>query len=143
MAIQSFYLSIEISEKDKSTIMSTTNLKRYKKSFDLVYKNTLFIDNVTVDESWWHINAGLYDFFHSCEILYEFCQAIEIVKPNFIFYLLGQKYEFKFQSLMDFVQFVYPIIENDKKSFELCHGVLSICPNKFFSFKRKNRHFFK
>ena len=143
MAIQSFYISIKISEEDKSTFILTTNLKKYKKSDDLIYKDVLFIDNITIDESWWHINVGLYDFFHGCEILYEFCQAIGTVKPNFEFYFLGQKYEFVFQSLLDFIQFIYPKVENYKKNFEECYGVLSISPNKFFSFQRKNRRFFK
>ena len=143
MAVQSFYISVEISEKDKNTITSQINLKRYKKSNDLIYKDVLFVDNVTAGGSWWHINAGLYDFFRSCEILYEFCQVIEIIKPHFDFYLLGQKYEFKFQSLMDFVQFVYPKIKNKKKSFENSYGALSISPEKFFSFKRRNKRFFR
>jgi len=143
MAIQSFYISIEISEEEKNTIISKTNLKRYKKSDDLTYKDVLRIDNITIDESWWHINAGLYDFFHSCEILFEFCQEIEITKPNFTFYLLGEKYEFAFQSLMEFIVFIYPKIQNYKRNFEKCYGTLSVPPNKFFSFQRKNKRFFK
>ena len=142
MAIQSFYISIEISEEDKRTIISKTNLKRYKKSDDLVYKDVLFIDNVTVNESWWHINAGFYDFFHSCEMLYGFCQSIETVKPNFTFYLLGERYEFNFHSLLDFVLFIYPKIEKYKKGFEENYGILSIHPKKFFYFHKKNKHFF-
>ena len=43
MAIQSFYISIEISEEDKKTIISTTNLKRYKKSNDLISLTSLKI----------------------------------------------------------------------------------------------------
>ena len=143
MAIQSFYISVEISEEDKDTIISTSNLKRYKKSDNLTYKDVIFIDNICTGESWWHINVGLYDFFHSCEILYEFCQIIQITKPNFKFYLLGEKYEFEFQSLMDFIIFIYPKIENYKKNFEDCYGTLSILPNKFFSFEKKNKRFFK
>lgn len=143
MAIQSFYISIKISEKDKNSITSQTNLKRHKKSDDLIYKDVLLIDNITIGESWWHINAGLYDFFHSCEILYEFCQEINLTKPNFMFYLLGEQYEFNFQSLMDFIVFLYPKIENSKKNFEKCYGTLSISPNNFFSFQRKNKRFFK
>ena len=143
MAIQSFYISIEITKQEKSNIMSTANLKTYKKSGDLIYKDVLYIDNVIVNESWWHINAGLYDFFHSCEILYEFCQLIETVKPNFTFYLLGQKYEFSFQSLFDFIKFIYPKVEKYKKDFEDCYGVLSVCPCKFFSFRKKNKRIFK
>ncbi len=143
MAIQSFYISIKISEKDKNSIASQINLKRYKKSDDLIYKDVLFIDNITIGESWWHINAGLYDFFRSCEILYELCKKIELTKPNFTFYLLGKKYEFSFHSLMDFILFVYPKIENNKKNFENCYGTLSISPNNFFSFRRKNKRFIK
>ena len=143
MAIQSFYISIEISDEDKSTIMSTTNLKRYKKNDGLIYKDVLFIDNVTGDESWWHINAGLYDFFQTCEKLYEFCQAIETVKPNFTFYLLGKRYEFVFRTFLDFVFFIYPEIEEHKKIFEEQYGVLSICPKKFFPFYKKNKSLFR
>lgn len=143
MAIQAFYISIEISEKDKNAIISTTNLKRYKRSDNLIYKDVLYIDNVSANEGWWHINTGLYDFFHSCETLYEFCKVIENIKPNFTFYLLGEKYVFIFQTLLDFVLFIYPKVEKHKKAFEEYYGVLSIIPNKFFSFHRKNKHLFK
>ena len=143
MAIQSFYFSIQIDEEDKNIILSKAGVKKQKKENDLIYKDVLFIDNITTDESWWHINAGLYDFFHSCEILYEFCQMIESIKPKFLFCFLGEKYEFSFQSLLDFVSFVYPKVEKYKKNFEKCHGTLSIHPNKFFRFKRKNYRFFK
>lgn len=143
MAIQSFCISVELSEKDKSNIIATTNLKSYKKSNDLIYKDALYIDNVSANGSWWHINAGVYDFFHNCELLYGFCQAIEIIKPNFTFYLLGQKYEFAFQSLLDFVLFVYPKIEKHKKDFEDYYGVWSIHPKEFFLFYKKNRRLFK
>ena len=143
MAIQSFYISIKISENEKTSITAQTNLKRCKKSNDLTYKDVLLINNITNDEGWWHINAGLYDFFHNCETLYEFCQAIQITKPNFTFYLLGEKYEFSFQSLLDFILFIYPKIENYKKNFEKSYGILSIPPNKIFSFRRKNKRYFK
>lgn len=143
MAIQSFYISIKISENDKKSIISQTNLKRHKVSNDLIYKDVLLINDITDDEGWWHINVGLYDFFHNCETLFEFCQAIEITKPKFPFYLLGEKYEFFFQSLLDFIQFIYPKIESYKKNFEKCYGTLSIPPNKFFSFRRKNKRFIK
>ena len=143
MAIQSFYISIEISEEDKNTIISMTNLKRYKKSGNLIYKDVLFIDNISIGESWWHVNVGLYDFFHCCEMLYEFCQVVEKIKPNFTFYMLGQKYDFSFRSFLDFLQFVYSKVEIHKKKFEECYGVLSICPNQFFAFRRKNRRIFK
>lgn len=143
MAIQSFYISIKITENDKKSIISQTDLKRHKVSNDLIYKDVLLINDVTDDEGWWHINVGLYDFFHNCETLYEFCQVIDIEKSNFTFYLLGEKYEFSFQSLIDFIQFIYPKIENHKKNFDKCYGTLSITPNKFFSFRRKNKRFFK
>lgn len=143
MAIQSFYISVEIPEEEKELIIAETNLKRHKKTGDLIYKNTLFIDDVSIREHWWHINAGFYDFFHSCEALYEFCRAIEIKKPNFTFLLLGQEYNFSFDSLIDFISFVYPKIASYIKRFENCHGILSVPPNKFFSFKRKNHRFFR
>lgn len=143
MAIQSFYFSIELLEKDKNIIKSKTNLKKCKKSDDLIYKDILFINDITTNENWWHINVGLYDFFHSCEVLYEFCQTIEITKPKFAFYLLGEQYEFSFQSLLDFILFIYPKIESYKKNFEKCYGTLSIPPNKFFSFRKKNKRFIK
>lgn len=143
MAIQSFYISIEMSEEDKKTIISTTNLKRYKKSNDLIYKDVLYIDNVSVNESWWHINVGLYDILHNCEVLYRFCQEIEIVKPSFDFYLLGQKYKFAFSSMLDFILFIYPKIEKSKRDFEDHYGVLSISTEKFFTFYKKNKRFFK
>ena len=143
MAIQSFYISIKISENDKNSITSQTNLKRHKISDDLIYKDVLLINDITDDEGWWHINVGLYNFFHNCETLYEFCQAIEITKPKFTFYLLGEKYEFSFQSLLDFILFIYPKMESYKKNFEKCYGTLSIPPNKFFSFRRKNKRFIK
>ena len=147
MAIQSFYISVEISEEDKANVLSKLpkdDIKSDKISpGDFTYKNTLYIDNITIVGSWWHINAGLYDFFHSCEILYEFCQNIDTIKPNFTFDFLGKQYEFKFPSLMDFISFIYPKIEIYKKNLEKTHGVLSIPPNKFFNFKRKNQKFFR
>ena len=150
MAINSFYISIEISEEEKSAVRSASeaDFKRYKKCFlpdpDLVYKNTLYIDNIVGEEGdWWHINVGLYDFFHGCETLYELCRAIENLKPNFAFRFLGKNYEFKFQSLMEFVSFIYPKIEKYKKHFENEFGVLSVCPQEFFSYRRKNKRYFK
>lgn len=143
MAIQSFCISIEISEEEKSTVVSTIKFKRYKKSSNLTYKDVLYLDNVSLNESWLHINVGLYDFFHNCEILYELCKAIEIVKPSFAFYLLGEKHEFNFENFLDFVLFIYPKIEKHKNDFESYYGVLSVLPNNFFDFYKKNKRIFK
>ena len=142
MAIQSFYISIELSEEEKCAVVSSTCAKRYK-SDDLIYKDVLYIEDIVADGEWWHINAGLYDFFHSCEVLYEFCQSIEIVKPNFSFYLLGKRYEFIYPSLLDFMVFLYPKIKKYKENFEKQHGNLSVHPQNFFLYKRKNSRFFK
>lgn len=143
MAIQSFYISIRISENDKNSITRRANLKRCKISNDLIYKDVLLINDIAVDEGWWHINAPLYDFFHSCEILFEFCQEINLIKPNFTFYLLGEQYSYSFQSLMNFIEFLYSKIESYKKNFEKCYGALAVPPNKFFSFRRRNKRFIK
>ena len=147
MAIQSFYFSVEISEEDKANVLSKLSKDDIKSDKispdDFTYKNTLYIVNITGScGSWWHISVGLYDFFHSCETLYEFCQNIDTIKPNFTFFL-GKQYEFKFLSLMDFISFIYPKIEIYKNNLEKTHGVLSIPPNKFFNFKRKNQKFFR
>ena len=143
MAIQSFYISIEISEENKKTIVSTTDLKKYKKSDDLMYKGVLYIDNVSTEGNWWHVSVGLYDLFHSCEMLYKFCREIETVKPNFDFYLLGQKYKFDFKSILDFFLFIYPKIEKSKSDFEEQYGALSVSPHRFFTFYKRNKHFFR
>ena len=145
MAIQSFYISINISAVEKETVLAKSDyFTNYKKCpGDLIYKSTLYIDNITFQESWWHINAGLYDFFHSCEVLYELCQIIETIKPNFIFCFLGKQYNFSFHSLMEFIAFIYPEIEKYKMNLEENYGVLSVHPQKFFTFRRKNNRFFK
>ena len=150
MAIQSFYFSIEIPEEEKKAVRSASeaDFKRYKKdssaNHDLVYKNALFIANVAGEEGyWWHIKVGLYDFFHQCEVLYALCRAIENLKPNFAFRFLGKNYEFKFQSLMEFVSFIYPRVEDYKKYFEEEFGVLSVYSEEFFTYWRKNKRYFK
>lgn len=143
MAIQSFYISVVISKEDKCAVKLKTNFQKYKKSADLIYRDVLYIDDITEKENFWHINVGLYDFFHNCEVLYDFCQTIATIKPNFTFCLLGQEYTFAFSSLLDFVSFIYPKVEIYKKQFEQSYGVLSIHPQKFFLFRRKNKRFFK
>ena len=144
MAVSSFYISIKLPIYNKKIIKAQANLKKYKKTNDLIYKDVLYIDNISLLDSWWHINAGLYDFFHSCEMLYEFCKIIEITMPKFTFLFMGKEYEFSFSSLLDFILFVYPQIESKKKYFEESFGALSIPPtNEFWAFRRKNRRFFK
>lgn len=50
MAVQSFYVSIELSTEEKQIIQTIVSMPHYKKTDDLIFKNTLFIENIDLSE---------------------------------------------------------------------------------------------
>ena len=164
MATQSFYLSVELTDEQKQALQASLNMPRRKKSGDLIYRDTLQIEDVGMSEEdrrkvlavvekkskgalgleeesdWrgWHINAGLYDLFHSVETLYELLGIIETVKGEFSFLLLGKETPFRFASFFDFFKAIYPKIKPYKENLDARFGVFSVPPDRFFKVRRKN-----
>ena len=164
MATQSFYLSVELTDEQKQALQASIKMPRRKKSGDLIYRDTLQIEDVGMSEEdrrkvlavvekkskgasrlegesdWrgWHINAGLYDLFHSVETLYELLGIIETVKGEFSFLLLGKEIPFRFASFFDFFETVYPKIKPYKENLDARFGVFSVPPDRFFKVRRKN-----
>ena len=143
MAVQSFYISIEISNDEKQKVLSGIKVCPYKRTNDFIYRNTLYIDNIDNEEGcWWHINIGLYNFFNNVERLYELLQIVNSTKENFNFTLLGGQYSFKFASLLEFMEFIYPKVKPYKDVFEEEFGTFSIYPQQFFKVRRKNKKYY-
>ena len=147
MAAESFYITININEDEKSKMCETLHFKRivwYDDDFDLIYKDVLYIDNINNEEGhWWHINACYMNFFYNCEVLYELCQAINVVKPKFEFTVFGKVCIFDFSSLFEFMECIYDPIKRFKDHFEETFGKFSVFPHEsFYKFKRKNHKYF-
>lgn len=167
MAVQSFWVSVELTPEEKERVQAIVRMPHRKKSDELIYKNTLCIEDVNMTEEklrevkaivrkrnkgaplppdltdakpgfFWHINVGLYDLFHGLETLYELLGIIRDVKGEFPFFLLGEERALTFTSLFEFIEYVYPKIESYKRVFEARYGVLSVHPQEFFAFRRKN-----
>ena len=144
MAIQSFYISIEITENEKRAVIKLLNLQRIKNDNDLTYNDVIYIENVCNEEgNWWHINACYTNFFYNCEMLYKLCQVINETKPRFQFILLGNTKTFEFKSLLEFIGYIYANVKPYKDRFEEMYGNFSVMPPLFFEFRRKNKKYFK
>ena len=165
MATQSFTVSVELTDEEKQALQASLNMPRRKKSGDLIYRDTLQIEDVGMSEEdrrkvlavvekksrgasrleegsdWrgWHISAGLYDLFHSVEKLYELLGVIEKVKGEFSFLLLGKEIPFRFASFFAFFETIYPKIKPYKENLDARFGVFSVPPDRFFDTRRKNR----
>lgn len=147
MATESFYISVDLSEKEKLLIQSMTIFKRDKLCKEnLIYKNCVYIDNISNSEDHiWHLNATYINIFDSCEKLYELCTVINKIKAGFEITVLNQnKVIFEELSFFCFIQYIYEKIEPFKKNFNSRFGELNILPGRdFYKFRRKNKKFFK
>ena len=147
MAIDSFYISIEITPDEQKQIKNSGVFETYKRSMnDLVYKKTVYIDNISNEEGcWWHLNAGYSNFFDSCEVLYDLCLIINKIKPQFSFTVFKQnKTVFEALTFIEFLQHIYEIVKTSKQRFNDEYGRLSIIPTGYnvYKFRRKNKKHF-
>ncbi len=144
MAIESFYMSVALTEYEKEQIRSEALFEKHKTNDDLIYKKIIYIDNINNQEGCcWHLNACYCNFFDSCSVLYELCLIMDKVKPKFNFTVFNQKESIFDFTLMGFVQHVYEIVKPYKDNFNNMFGKLSVLPGKgYYTFKRKNKRFF-
>jgi len=147
MAIDSFYISIEMTPNEQNQIKNTVVFETYKRSInDLVYKKNVYIDNINNEEGcWWHLNAGYLNFFDGCEALYDLCLIINKIIPQFSFTVFQQrKTVFETLTFIEFMHHIYEIVKSSKQRFNDEYGRLSIIPTgyNFYKFRRKNKKYF-
>lgn len=142
MAVESFYISVNINQFDQKQLKEKENeFSMQKLNDNFVFNHCLLIEKT---QGWYHVNACYFDFFENCVVLFELCNLFNEIKPCFEFEFLGCIYKFDFNDFMKFFVFISDLTQKYRDYFVEKYGRFSILPhNDFYKFFRKNKRKFR